>query len=306
MKRIRILILIVFSPIMAYGQMFPLSDHYLIDALDINPAFAGCHDALSASSVFRDQWVGFRDAPKSYLLSVHGPVKTDRVGLGMTVSRNSYGIYRETNLLGNYAYRMELENGKLALGLGFGLSVYNIAWKDLVAADQGDTELENLSINTSVLPAFSIGAYYYSADYYIGLSVPLLLSHESDKTTGKYRLSNNLSGSNYFITIGYEAHFNRFLSLMPSLLIKYHPGNKAQIDMNALVNVKDKLWVGGGYRTGKTIAALLQCQLNYQIRLGYTYDYTFGNLGKYINGSHEVSLNYRFRYKMMVPGPRHF
>jgi len=26
--------------------MFPLSNHYLNDALDINPAFAGCRDAL--------------------------------------------------------------------------------------------------------------------------------------------------------------------------------------------------------------------------------------------------------------------
>jgi len=44
------------------GQMFPLSDHYVVNALAINPAFAGCQDALSLTASYRDQWVGFNDA----------------------------------------------------------------------------------------------------------------------------------------------------------------------------------------------------------------------------------------------------
>jgi hypothetical protein len=50
------------------GQMFPLSDHYIVNALAINPAFAGCQDALSLTASYRDQSVGFNDAPRSYIL----------------------------------------------------------------------------------------------------------------------------------------------------------------------------------------------------------------------------------------------
>ena len=59
MKSIILCILALLFPLLLKGQMFPLSDHYLIDALDINPAFAGCHDALSTSLIYRNQWVGF-------------------------------------------------------------------------------------------------------------------------------------------------------------------------------------------------------------------------------------------------------
>ena len=83
------------------------------NALAINPAFAGCQDALSATISYRDQWVGFKDAPKSYILSVHTPVYNDRVGLGLLVEKNSIGIFKETSFLGNYAYRMELEQWQI-------------------------------------------------------------------------------------------------------------------------------------------------------------------------------------------------
>ena len=67
------------------AQMFPLSDHYVVNGLAINPAFAGCNDALSATISYRDQWVGFKDSPKSCFLSVHTPLNNDRIGLGLLV-----------------------------------------------------------------------------------------------------------------------------------------------------------------------------------------------------------------------------
>src|SRR5665647_2558996 len=140
MNRFTLSILAVLFPLQLLGQMFPLSDHYVFNALAINPAFAGCHDALSASIFYRNQWVGFKDAPKNQILSVHSPVDNDRVGLGLLVERNSIGIFRETNLIGNYAYRMELQGGKLAMGLGVGVTVYNIAWNELSAADANDVQ----------------------------------------------------------------------------------------------------------------------------------------------------------------------
>src|SRR5665647_3867616 len=111
MKRIILSILIVLFHLQLSGQMFPLSDHYVVNGLAINPAYAGCQDALSATISYRDQWVGFKDSPKSYFLSVHTPVYNDRVGLGLLVEKNSIGIFKETNILGNYAYRMELSHG---------------------------------------------------------------------------------------------------------------------------------------------------------------------------------------------------
>jgi len=285
--------------------MFPLSDHYVVNALVINPAFAGCQDALSLTASYRDQWIGFNDAPKSYILSVHSPVFNDRVGLGLLVENNSIGIFKETSILGNYAYRMELQEGKLALGLGFGVTIYNSAWNELVAADPNDVQLMNN--NTSVLlPNFSLGTYYYSKKYFIGISMPLFLNHELEKNTGKYNIDNNFSGSNYFFSTGYELGISPQVKILPSLLIKYHPGNQVQIDYNAQISLKDRIWMGIGYRNKDVLVGMIQCQLNYQIRMAYSYDYDFGSIGKYINGSHEFVLNYVFKFVRKVTGPRQF
>jgi type IX secretion system PorP/SprF family membrane protein len=305
MNRIILSILIAWFPLQLTGQMFPLSDHYVVNALAINPAFAGCQDALSATISYRNQWVGFNDSPKSYILSVHAPVFNDRVGLGLLVENNSIGIFKETSILGNYAYRIELQEGKLALGLAFGVTVYNNAWNELVANDANDIQLMN-NPESAVLPNFSIGTYYYTKKYFIGISMPLFLSYEPDKSTGKYKIDNNFSGSNYFFSAGYEASISPQVKFLPSLLIKYHPNNAIQIDYNAQFSLEDKIWMGIGYRNKDILVGMLQCQLNYQIRMAYSYDYNFGSIGKYLNGSHEFVLNYVFKFARKVIGPRQF
>jgi type IX secretion system PorP/SprF family membrane protein len=305
MNRIILSILAILFPLKMLGQMFPLSDHYVVNALAINPAFAGCQDALSLTASYRDQWVGFNDAPKSYILSVHTPVFNDRVGLGLLVENNSIGIFKETSFLGNYAYRIELQEGKLALGLGFGVSIYNTAWNELVAADPNDIQLMN-NPTSAVLPTFSFGTYYYTKKYFIGISMPLFLSYELDKNTRKYKIDNNFSGSNYFFTTGFEFGISPQVKFLPSFLIKYHPNNAIQIDYNAQISLKDRIWLGIGYRNKDILVGMLQCQLNYQIRMAYSYDYDFSNIGKYMNGSHEIVLNYIFKFERKVIGPRQF
>ena len=305
MNRFILSILAVLFPLQLLGQMFPLSDHYVYNALAINPAFAGCHDAMSTTISYRNQWVGFKDAPKSYMLSLHTPIYNDRIGLGMLIENSSIGIFKETSFIGNYAYRMELRDGKLALGLGFGVTVYNIAWNELDATDADDIQLIN-SQTSAVLPTFSLGTYYYTKKYYIGISMPLFLSHELDKSTGKYKISNNFSGCNYFLSGGYAVSISPHVKFLPSMLIKYHPGNIIQIDYSAQINLKDRIWIGVGYPNRDMLVGLLQCQLNYQLRMAYSYDFDLGSIGKYENGSHEIVLSYVFRYTRKVIGPRQF
>jgi len=302
------LVLSIFAALIHFnllGQMFPLSDHYIFNGLAINPAFAGCNDALSATISYRNQWVGFTDSPKSYTLSLHTPVHKDRIGLGVLIENNSIGIFRETNIMGNYAYRMELGDGKLSLGLGFGFTVHNMAWNDLIATDPDDEKLINNS-SAAFLPSFSLGSYYYTKKYFIGISMPMFLSHELDESTGKYKIENDFSGSDYFLTGGYEFGISRNVKLLPSLLLKYNPDYAIQIDYNAMINFKDQLWLGAGYRTKNIMLGMIRLQIINQIRLAYSYAFDLGSMGKYRNGSHEIVLNYVFSYERKVTGPRQF
>ena len=305
MNRFFLTVLALLLQLQLLGQMFPLSDHYVYNALAINPAFAGSEEALSATIFYRNQWVGFKDAPKSQMLSVHAPVFNDRIGLGVLIENNTDGIFKETNFLGNYSYRMQLRDGKLSFGLAFGATVYNNAWNELDATDPNDYQLMN-NPTSAVLPAFSLGTYYYTKKYFIGFSLPLLLSHSLNQSTGKYELENNFSGYNYFLTGGYEFSISPMITFTPSMLVKYHPQNAIQIDYNMLFGLKDKVWAGLSYRSKDILVAMVQCQLNYQFRISYSYDFNMGSMGKYMGGSHEIVLNYVFRYNRKVIGPREF
>jgi|WetSurSiteA1Bulk_404760.scaffolds.fasta_scaffold00952_6 type IX secretion system PorP/SprF family membrane protein len=305
MNRVSLGIFILLFPVHLYGQMFPLSDHYINNPLSINPAYAGCDDALSATILYRNQWVGFTDAPKTYMLSIHTPLNNDRMGLGLHIENNSIGIFKETSFMGNYAYRRELYNGRIALGLGFGLTAYHNDWDDLDAVDADDALLTN-NPASAVLPAFSLGTYYYTKKYFIGISLPLFLSHDLDQNTGEYKIRNNFSDYNYFFTGGYELGIGSRTSLLPALLIKYHPNNAIQIDISTQINIKNRIWMGIGYRSKNMIFGMLQCQLNDQLRMAYSYDFDLSPTGKYKNGSHEILLKYVFSYERKVAGPRQF
>jgi type IX secretion system PorP/SprF family membrane protein len=305
MNRFILIILVILLPLQLWGQMIPLSDQYLNNTLAINPAFAGCHDALSATISYRNQWVGFKDAPKSYMLSVHTPVFNDMIGLGLLIEKNSIGIYKETSFMGNYAYRMELFNGKLALGLGFGVTVHKMAWNELDAIDTDDAQLIN-NPTSAVLPSFSLGTYYYTKKYFIGISLPRFLTHELDQSTGKYKIKNNFSEYSYLFSGGYEVSMGSWIKLLPSLIIRYHPNHAVQMDYNAQINLKDRIWMGIGYRNRDILIGMLRCQLNYQLNMAYSYDFDISSTGKYTNGSHEIMLNYIFSYTRKVMGPRQF
>jgi type IX secretion system PorP/SprF family membrane protein len=305
MNRYILSITILLAPLQLLCQMPALTDHYLNNTLAFNPAFAGCQDALSVSVLYRNQWVGFEDAPRNSNVSLHTPLRNDRVGLGLMIENSSYGINEETSFTGCYAYRMEMQNGMLALGLGFGVTVKHVAWDELKAADSGDILLMN-NPESAVLPDFSLGMYYYSRKYFFGFSLPRLLSHEIDQSTGKYRIKNDFSEYNYFLEGGYYFDLTPQIKLLPSLLLKYHPGHVPQADINAQVILKERLWLGIGYRNKNTFLGMLQCQLNKQIMIAYSYSFDTGSAGTYNKGSHEVVLNYLFSYSRKVAGPRQY
>lgn len=304
MNRLIMSITILLFPMWLLGQMPALSDHYLNNTLAFNPAFAGCQDALSISILYRNQWVGFEDAPRNSILSAHTPLFNDRVGLGLQIENSNYGINKETSFTGDYAFRMELKNGILALGLGLGVVVKHVDWDELKATDEGDILLMN-NPEFAVLPDFSLGTYYYTEKFFIGFSIPMLLSHEVDQSTGKYRIKNDFSEYNYFLVGGYYFALTPQIKFLPSFLVKYHPGHSPQADITAHVILKDRLWLGAGYRNKNTLLGLLQCQINRQILIAYSYSFNTGRIGVN-NGSHEVVMNYLFSYSRKVANPRQY
>ena len=108
------------------AQQDPQYSQYMFNQLAINPAYAGSKEALSTAMFLRNQWTGIEGAPKTETFTLHGPLKKRKVGLGLAIISDKIGPKKTTGIMGSYAYRIPIKNGKLAFGLRFG--VYNYTY----------------------------------------------------------------------------------------------------------------------------------------------------------------------------------
>ena len=127
-----------------------------------------------------------------------------------------------------------------------------------------------------------------------------------DFAKNKYVLDNDFSLYTYLFNTGYTFNAGKNLKIFPSVLLSYsgYPSNQQfQYDFNAHFCLFDKFWLGGSYRSNKTVAALFQFQPNDQFRIAYTYNFELSQLGRYSMGSHEIMLRYQFTYKVNASNP---
>jgi type IX secretion system PorP/SprF family membrane protein len=305
MKSIFKLLIFILIPLNLAGQIAPVTSQYVLNPLSINPAYAGNRGALNLAIFYRRQWTGITGAPETMTLAADAPFLDSKLGLGFVITNDKIGVTKETHIMTNYAYRINMDKGELSLGLGAGIMTTNTSWSDLIVLDPGDeTYLSNSRV--FVVPDFSFGVYYSSQTYFGGISVPRLLGYKFNFDKNKYSLSFNPGQYNYLINAGYLYSVSQKIKLMPSALVTISPGKKVLIDLNAYASINDRLWTGVSYRNGRSVGVLFQFAVNNQMRIAYTYDIDLGKLGHYSNGSHEIMLRYEFHYKVDAISPLNF
>ncbi|MCJ7717041.1 MAG: type IX secretion system membrane protein PorP/SprF, partial [Anaerolineales bacterium] len=285
------------------AQLYPVSNHYINNSFAINPAVAGSDGALHVSLSYRNQWVGIEGSPKTMTLAIHTPLKNDKIGLGFLLLNDTYGIYHSTTFGGNYAYKIELGKGNLSFGRSFSATIMEERWNELVSIDSDDEQLI-YSSSKAVVPNFSTGMYYKTADYFIGFSIPGLFSNKLNAINNKYTLQSDFSKYNYFVYGGYQFRLSDQFQLFPSLLTKYSSESGAQLDLTAQFVFMERIWLGVTYKSDATIVGLFQVNLNKQATVAYSYDFKTGAFLAKPGSSHEIMLKYVFKYDLQVVSPR--
>ena len=305
MKSIFRLFILLLIPVNLAGQLAPVTSQYVLNPLSINPAYAGNRNALNIALFYRRQWTGITGAPETMTLAADAPFLDSKLGLGFIITNDKIGVTKNTHILTNYAYRISMDKGNLSFGLGAGIMATNTAWSDLVVLDPGD---ESFLINSRVfvVPDFSFGVYYTNGNYFGGLSIPQLLGYKFNFDKNKYTFSFNPGQYNYLINAGYIYPLSQKIKLFPSTLVTISSGEKLLIDLNGYVSFNDRIWAGVSYRNKRSLGALFQFAINNQLRMAYTYDFDFGPLGRYSNGSHEIMIRYEFHYKLDAISPVDF
>lgn len=294
------------------AQQDPMYSQYMFNGLSINPAYAGSRDALSTTFIYRKQWVGLDGAPTTQSFSLHSPTRNRRNAFGFQMVNDRISYLGQTWLTFSYAYRLPVgEKGMLHLGLQASIYNYRINWSQAELIDPNDNVAATYG-KSLWLPNAGTGAWYYTDKFYVGLSAPHLLVNSLDKNRPGISIlaaNQNIAAlrRHGFFTAGYVFDLSPDVKFKPSLLLKYVYSAPLEMDVNAQFYFFDKLGVGGSYRTGDGMVAMINYYFTPQLHAGYAYDYPFTSLRGYTSGSHEIMIGYDFRFgDKSIVSPRVF
>jgi type IX secretion system PorP/SprF family membrane protein len=291
----------------AKAQQDPLYTQYMNQLLSINPANAGAKGSTSATMLVRMQPIkgnafGDYSDPRTITLFVHSPWGNDN-GLGGSIVSDKFGPEEWTGFFADYSFSITYPGNRyLSLGLKAGWSWYRAMIGNQMPGDPAFVS----DVNRPFLPNAGVGVYYSSPDFYVGFSIPKLISNRiTDKGVETGYVSREQIHA--FFMGGYVFDMNRIIKFKPYFMARVTPNAPLSLDVTAQFVFIDKLWIGGTYRLGNAVGFMAQVQLSEQMRFGVAYDLTTTDLRTYNTGIIEGMFTFDFSFgRSKVRSPRYF
>ena len=269
------------------AQQDPQFSQYMYNPMDINPAYAGTKDGFVMTGLARLQWMGIEDAPRTQAFSLHSPILKN-MGLGFTAKNDAAGPLQQTMFYWDYSYQIDMGlDARLSFGLKAGFHVINLDLTGIEAYDQNDPNIYNL--NNRFIPNVGFGLYYYSYNFYMGVSAPRLL----EQGMNPQLVGQALLVRHFFFTTGYVIDLDEVVKVKPSFMVKYTKNAPPAFDFSANIYYT-RVGFGVSYRYDDAIIGMFQLFVNQQLSIGYSYDYTLSDLRHESSGSHELMFRYDF------------
>ena len=285
---------------------------YMYNTLSINPAYAGSRDGLSILGLHRNQWVGLKGAPETRVFSMHSPLG-ERIGLGINIQDDQVFVTREVFLDFIFSYKIFFSaNSQLSFGIKGGLHAFDLDHNKAITGpyDVGD-RLAKFNVDKKFSPHIGVGVYYYTDRFYLGLSVPNLLTTDHfDDTSIEHGIFTSVTAEerlHYNLMSGYVFELGQDIKFKPSTLIKWVSGAPLQVDISTNFLLYDKVTIGAAYRWGAALSGLVGLQITQGLMVGFAYDRDTTELKRFNDGTYEVFLRFEiFKKADRMLSPRFF
>jgi len=305
-----------------HAQQRPHYTQYILNNYIINPALAGIENYTDIKLSHRHQWVGIQDAPVTTYITVSAPIdkKDDRTtatsferegenprgrsfvesytsakphsGVGMTLINDQTGPLKRFSLYGSYAYHIGLTpQVSISAGFSAGFTNNSLNTAKLIFANPIDPAVSGSGYLNKIRPDLTAGIYIYSPLFFVGAAMQQILPQKLS-FAGDTLVVRNKSYPQTFVTAGYKFFLSDDISMIPSAVVRYANPAPLGVDLNAKIQYRDQLWIGGTYRYKDGIAAMVGINVNSTFNIGYAYDYTTSQLNRFTRGTHEVVLGF--------------
>jgi len=270
---------------------------YSDNQVPFNSTYSLLDKAGSVNLNSRKQWAGIEGSPYTFQLNGSLPIESINGAGGLSVTYDKFNIEKLTEVSAFFAKAVQLsESNFFAASFNAGFRNYRATYSEVDGNDPSFRDDIRETVGT-----VGLGLMLYSPEkYYIGASIPRL----SIRSLGSASAEDRRNYSNtYYFSGAYLFTLNEDVKLKPATMVSYSRAFDTQADVSATVYLKDRFGIGANYRTTDEIAGILSVTLNNNIRIGYSYQTGFGNdnIGRVSNGSHEVSVGFRFGKTNILP-----
>jgi type IX secretion system PorP/SprF family membrane protein len=291
----------------AFSQQDPMYTQYMFNTQVINPAYAGSWESFGFLALSRLQWVGFKDSPRTNMLSFQAPTRKLKVAFGLNLVQDKVGFEKRFGVFGDYSYKISFnENTSLRMGIKAGFTNYSHNLSQHTLPDGTDFDpLFQGDVEQRFIPNVGVGFLLSSQKYYLGLSSPKLLNSKIQFSSTNYSVFAEFR--HFFLIGGYVFPIYEKLKFKPSFLAKATLGSPLEVDLSANFLFNEKVWIGAMYRTGDSFGFLAQWVFDNNLRIGYSYDITTTQLKNYHSNTHEIMISYELNFvKETIVSPRYF
>jgi len=291
------MLLLSLSLLAQQESQFTQFSHY---KMGINPGYAGSTESIALTGMVRNQWMGLEGAPQTQLLSFTMPMVNQRVGIGVNISRQTIGVSERLTADLAYAYRIKVPRGFLGMGLQASMRSLRVDYSNLISTQPSSID-ESIpqGVQTKFVPNFGAGIYYDASNFFIGFSVPRLLSANIDLADNSGIIDRETPQA-YLMGGATIPLSGKTLQLQPQILMKYIPGAPFDADVNINLLINNTFTAGATYRVGgsrvsgvgESMALIFGMQVSESLLFSVSYDATLSELRNYNSGTLEGVVRY--------------
>lgn len=268
-----------------------------------NPAVAGATEDLNILALARLEWVGMSGAPMSFFVTSDMPLNIGKTqhGIGLAVYTESIGLFMNTHVGAQYAYKYKLFGGVISGGLQIGLVNQSFDGSKVEMVESEFHQETDAAIPTEQVSGMGLdmnfGIYYNHKRFYAGFGMTHLTQPELQLDENAY----TYIGRSFNLMGGYNIQLrNPLIELQPSVFLltdmqSFHVDITARLEYNKMFN-------GGiSYRVNESVGVMFGVKIG-RFQAGYAYDFPITALGRASSGSHELCLRYAMKLNKTKTG----
>lgn len=268
-----------------------------------NPASVGATEDLNILALARMEWVGIKGAPLSFFAMADMPLTLGKTqhGVGVVLLTESIGLFQNTHVGLQYAYKQKLFGGTISGGFQIGLVNQSFDGSKVEMVESEYHQQTDEAIPTSQVSGMgfdmNFGLFYTHKKFYAGIGMAHLIEPELQLDENAY----SYIGRTYNFMGGYNIPLpNPLFELQPSVFLltdlqSFHTDITARLEYNKMFN-------GGiSYRVNESVGILFGVKIG-RFQAGYAYDFPITALGQATSGSHELCVRYSLKLKKTKTG----